>query len=215
MSIGEPINVKLDARPWWRSLAFLGGGLVLGLAIGGLIIFLNWLLTPARDRVPFNEFAFAAAQQIFSSTEREQTLALDNLAPDFTLQTLDGETIRLSDLRGRPVLINFWASWCGPCRREMPELIRVYEAHRAEGFVILALNDTSLDSLSAVKAFVEEFQLPFPVLLDETGAVSTDLYQLRGLPTSVFINREGFIVRIYLGAMTGAQIEQYVIEILP
>ena len=72
------------------------------------------------------------------------------LAPDFTLETLDGETIRLSDLRRRPALINFWASWCSPWRLEMPELIRAYEAHQAEGFVILALNDTSYDSLPLV-----------------------------------------------------------------
>lgn len=215
MGIGEPMDVKLSTRPWWRSLAFLGGGLVLGLAIGSLLIFLNGLLTPPGDRIAFNGLVLSGTQQIFSRTDRGQTSAQGNVAPDFTLPTLDGETIRLSDLRGQPLLINFWASWCGPCRLEMPELIRVYEAHRAEGFVILALNDTSHDSLPAVKAFVEELQLPFPVLLDETGAVSTDLYQLRGLPTSVFINQEGVIVRTYLGIMTGAQLDQFVAEILP
>jgi cytochrome c biogenesis protein CcmG, thiol:disulfide interchange protein DsbE len=198
----------------WRRIAFWGGSLLLGLAIGGLLVFLNRLLLPPADRAAFNEFVLGI-QQVVSGTDRERTSVPSHVAPDFTLQILDGKTIRLSDLRGQPVLINFWASWCGPCRLEMPELIRIYEAHRSEGFAILALNDTSHDSLPAVKAFVEELQLPFPVLLDETGAVSTDLYQLRGLPTSVFVNQEGVIVRTYLGTMTGAQIEQFVAEILP
>ena len=215
MSTGGSMGVKLDARPWWRTLVFLARGLVLGLVIGALLIFLNELLTPTKDRIAFHGLVLSGARQILSRTDREQTPALDKVASGFTLQTLDGETIRLADLHGQPLLINFWASWCGPCREEMPELIRLYEAHRAQGFVILALNNTSHDSLPAVKAFVEELQIPFPVLLDETGTVSTDLYQLRGLPTSVFINREGFIARTYLGAMTGAQLDQFVAEILP
>ena len=202
-------------RRWRRRIASIGVGLLLGLVIGGLLAFLRWSLIPPTDKIMLSELVLSKTQQIFSRTDREQTPALGNLAPDFTLQTLDGKTIRLSDLRGQPLLVNFWASWCGPCQREMPELLRIYEAHRSKGFVVLALNDTSQDSLPAVKEFVEEFQIPFPILLDKTGAVSTSLYQLRGLPTSVFINREGVMVRIYLGAMTGAQLDQFVAEILP
>lgn len=211
----KPKDVKLDVRPWWRRLVFLSGGFVLGLTIGSLLIYLSPLLTPNGDKAAFYDLVLAGSQQLFSRTDRDPMLAVSHVAPDFTLSTLNGETIRLSDLRGQPVFINFWASWCAPCRREMPELVRVYEAHRADGLNILALNVTAQDSLPEVKAFVEEFELPFPVLLDETGAVSLGLYQLRGLPTSVFINREGAVVRIYVGAMTGAQLDQFVGEILP
>jgi len=135
-------------------------------------------------------------------------------APDFTLKTLDGGEVSLAQFRGQPVLINFWASWCPPCRLEMPDLVRVYEAHKAEGFVILGINLTFQDSLPDIQAFVQEFGMTFPVLLDEKGEVTQRLYRLQGLPLSVFVNRDGDIARIQIGAMTGAQIDEFVREIL-
>jgi peroxiredoxin len=135
-------------------------------------------------------------------------------APDFTLKLLGGETVTLSQFRGQPVLINFWASWCPPCRLEMPDLVRAYEAHKAEGFVILGVNLTFQDSLPDIQAFVDEFGMTFPVLLDEDGKVTESLYRLRGLPLSVFINREGVIARVHIGALTASQIDEYVGEIL-
>ena len=136
------------------------------------------------------------------------------LAPEFTLNTLAGEAVSLSDFRGNPVLINFWATWCGPCRIETPELLRVYDAHKAEGFVILSIDLAHQDSVDDVRAFVEEFNMDFPVLVDETGEVSTDLYRLLGLPVSVFVDRDGVIVRIHIGVMTGEQVDAFVGEIL-
>jgi len=119
-----------------------------------------------------------------------------------------------TQFRGQPVLINFWASWCPPCRLEMPDLVRVYEAHKAEGFVILGINLTFQDALPDIQAFVQEFGMTFPVLLDEKGEVTQRLYRLQGLPLSVFVNRDGDIARIQIGAMTGAQIDEFVREIL-
>ena len=135
-------------------------------------------------------------------------------APDFTLAALDGTEVSLSQFRGQPVLINFWASWCLPCREEMPELVRSYESHKAEGFIILGLNLTYSDSLPDVQAFVNEFNITFPVLLDKDGAVAERLYQIPGVPTSIFINRDGTLERIQVGIMTPRQIDQYVAEIL-
>jgi cytochrome c biogenesis protein CcmG/thiol:disulfide interchange protein DsbE len=120
------------------------------------------------------------------------------LAPDFTLDTLDGKKVTLSELRGKIVIINLWATWCPPCRAEMPALENAYEQYRDSGVVILGLNVTNQDSEKDIPPFVKEFGLTFPILLDRDGSVST-LYQLRGLPTTFFVNREGIIRTVVIG----------------
>lgn len=120
------------------------------------------------------------------------------LAPDFTLQTLNDETVTLSDLRGQVVIVNLWASWCGPCRLEMPAFKKVYEEYKKRGLVILAVNSTSQDTRTAVEKFVAEFQLPFQIPLDTDGAVSR-LYRLSALPTTFFIGRDGVIANVVVG----------------
>ncbi len=116
-------------------------------------------------------------------------------APDFTLKTIDGKEIRLSDLKGKVVLINFWATWCPPCQREMPLFERVYRKYKDRGFEILAISTDA--EVSKVKEFIKEYKLSFPVLMDN-GEVSS-LYGVQGLPTSFLIDREGKIVKIRLG----------------
>jgi len=135
-------------------------------------------------------------------------------APDFSLPVLDQPTtIRLSQFKGRPVLLYFWASWCVPCRLESPYLEKTYRAKKESGFTILAVNTTSQDSLQDVRAFVKEFGLTFPILLDETDSVS-QLYRVRGLPTSFFIKPDRLIQKIFIGGMSNGQIEDFVAEIL-
>jgi cytochrome c biogenesis protein CcmG/thiol:disulfide interchange protein DsbE len=141
-------------------------------------------------------------------------LVVGKPAPEFTLATINGSSVSLSQFRGRPVLVNFWATWCIPCREEMPELVRSYEAHKAEGLVILASNLTYTDSLPDVQKFVTEFKMTFPVLVDKDGAVAERLYQIPGVPTSVFVKRDGTITRIQIGKMTPQQVDQFVGEIL-
>ena len=119
-------------------------------------------------------------------------------APDFTLDTLQGEQVKLSSLRGKVIVVNFWTTWCPPCRAETPALERSYEAYKDSDVVILGANLTDQDSLKEVESFVQEFGLTYPILLDRDGAVGL-LYQLSGLPTTFFINREGVIRTVVIG----------------
>lgn len=120
------------------------------------------------------------------------------LAPDFELQNTDGESVRLADLRGRPVLVNAWASWCTPCKAEMPALQRVYQDYQARGLEILAVNATSQDTPDAALALAQKTGLTFPVLLDPQGAFAS-LYQVQALPTSFFIDKNGLIQEVIVG----------------
>lgn len=120
------------------------------------------------------------------------------LAPDFSLETFSGESVNLTDYRGQVVLINLWASWCPPCRAEMPAMQAVYDAYQDQGFVILAINATNQDNLAEAVDFARQNELSFPLLIDAQGQVS-DLYQLRSLPTSFFIDRQGVVREVIIG----------------
>ena len=139
--------------------------------------------------------------------------AIGQPAPDFTLPALHHDPQRLAAWRGQPVLINFWASWCGPCRREMPDLIAAYAQYQTEGLMVLAVNLTQQDSRANAAAFAEEFQIPFPVLLDDTGEVADGLYGAHALPMSYFIDRAGYLRHIYVGAVNRSWIGQIMEEI--
>jgi cytochrome c biogenesis protein CcmG, thiol:disulfide interchange protein DsbE len=115
----------------------------------------------------------------------------DFVAPAFALNTLDGEPVSLDGLRGRVVLVNFWATWCPPCRIEMPGFQRVYEDRRDEGFVVLGLS-TDRGGEGVVRGFLSDRDLTFPVAM-ATGEVVRDFGGVRALPTSFLIDREGRI----------------------
>jgi cytochrome c biogenesis protein CcmG/thiol:disulfide interchange protein DsbE len=120
------------------------------------------------------------------------------LAPDFVSQSLSGEEVTLSSMKGKPVLVNIWASWCLPCRKEMPAMDKIFHDYRDEGFTVLAVNATSQDKINNVKAFVDEYQLTFPILLDEDGAI-VNAYQVSAFPTSFFISADGTIQDVVVG----------------
>ncbi|WP_055108281.1 peroxiredoxin family protein [Paenibacillus ihumii] len=128
-------------------------------------------------------------------------LKVGNRAPDFTLQNLDGEEVQLSDYRGRTVMLNFWASWCPPCRIEMPHMERFYERYAEKGAVVLAVNMTHLEEgKEHVESFLEEFGLTFPHAVDETGRV-TEQYQIMAYPTTYVLDSEGVITQRFQGAI--------------
>lgn len=119
-------------------------------------------------------------------------------APDVNLRTPKGEQYSLSDLRGKAVILNIWASWCPPCRAEMPALQRVYEQYHSQGLEILAINATNQDNLDLALSFISEYQLTFPILLDNDGNTSKD-YRVNSLPTTYFIDQAGIIRDVVIG----------------
>ena len=138
---------------------------------------------------------------------RKVGLELGNRAPDFQTVTDSGKTIALSDLRGQVVLLNFWATWCGPCRVEMPALQQQYGARGGDGFTILAVN--SGESPATVQGFREELGLTFPLALDESTAIQTQ-YGLFSYPTTLLLDRDGVIVARHFGMLTSDQIDQLI-----
>ena len=135
-------------------------------------------------------------------------------APDFTLETLAGESVTLSDLRGKAVVVNLWASWCPPCRAEMPALQSAYEADKDRGLEILAIDMTYQDSEQDAARFAQEFGLTFTIPLDRDGSVARQ-YLLRALPSTFFVGPDGVIRKVVIGGpMSEATIRSTVSEML-
>lgn len=138
-----------------------------------------------------------ASQEIVKGSSANVTYT----APDFELTTLDGETVRLSDYLGKKVILNFWATWCPPCKEEMPHMQKIYEEYKNQGVEMLAVNLTSQDKGKEVIAqFVKDHNLTFTVPLDEEGLVGQK-YQVMTVPTSYMIDTQGNIVETIVGPM--------------
>jgi thiol-disulfide isomerase/thioredoxin len=121
-------------------------------------------------------------------------------APDFALPSLDGPNLRLQEQRGRVVMINFWATWCGPCRVEMPHLARLYEKYRGSGFTVLAVNIDEDPHKAASVA--KQLGMRFPVLLDSEKKVSR-LYDLSTMPSTILVDRDGRVRYVHRGYRDG------------
>jgi len=132
-------------------------------------------------------------------------------APDFELVSTDGETIRLSDFRGQPVIVNFWATWCGPCRAEFPDFQEA-SVDNADRLVIIGVNNTTADQPDQVVPFMQEFGITFPIVLDETGETVKE-YRILGLPTTVFIDSNGIVNEVFTGPINKAYIESKISEL--
>jgi peroxiredoxin len=158
----------------------------------------------------FSRRSSASDQSIESSKVRDPAPEVGAPAPDFTLRTTKGEEIQLSSLKGSPILINFWATWCGPCRIEMPAIQDRFEHYSEQNLTVLAVNFD--EPLEDVRRFGEEFELTFDLLLDPGGEIQR-LYLVRGYPTSFFVDREGIIRAHQIGVMTDGQLDTYLLDI--
>ncbi len=127
------------------------------------------------------------------------------LAPDFALRDSQQRTVRLSSFRGKPVIVNFWASWCPPCRSEMPDLNALFLGARSQGLVVIAVNTGDSDG-SGAQAFAREQNLQFTIVWDE-GTRLGDQYRVRALPTSLFVDRQGIIRMVVTGTMSRSRME--------
>ena len=131
-------------------------------------------------------------------------IKIDEIAPDFTLQNSAGETVRLSDLRGKSVVINFWATWCGPCVREMPALQRYQDKY--PDFVLLGIDEG--EKAEEVRKFTDKMKITYQILVDEKGTVA-NLYKVMIMPTTYFVDKDGVILARHFGYMGEEQLEFY------
>ena len=141
-----------------------------------------------------------------NSQQREIVRSVE--ATDFTLPTLDNKEQSLSEARGKVVILNFWASWCEPCKTEMPHFQTYYEQYQKD-VEILAVNFTKKDQVNQVEKFAEQHELTFPILLDETGETSI-MYGAFALPTTIIIDRQGQIAHEILGPLDEALLAEYI-----
>ena len=137
--------------------------------------------------------------------------AVGRLAPDIELETLDGLTFSLYGLRGTPVVINFWATWCGPCQREMPALQAA--AERYAGRVVIAGVDQG-ESPEVVARFIQEAGITFPIPMDRDFRVG-DRYNVKGLPTTFFVDKYGYIRHLWIGEMNSIVLAEGIAKIWP
>lgn len=177
------------------------------IAIGALIILLGVTLY-----VNFGQGA-RTADESMDQAALETKAQKGYLAPDFTIASMEGEEIRLSELRGEPVFINFWASWCEPCKEEMPHLLEAYKKYGSEiNFVMINVIEQEFNKESMNK-YIKEAGLTFPIYLDKKDNVST-LYNILGYPTSFFINKDGVIQEIVMRPMSSEMIVQLMNQLL-
>jgi peroxiredoxin len=200
-----------------REWAGIARSLVLPLLIVGTIV--GVLLYVEREResgaAGDGRYGIVALPDALNPTGRSPSTEIGRAAPNFLLQTPDGGEVRLSDLRGKPVLVNFWASWCTPCRKEMPEIVRAYDARKDEGLIVVAIDLQENDG--QVREFASEYGMSFPVVIDRTGQVAEAWRiggPIEGIPSSYFIDVEGIVRARVFGPMDAGRIEQELAKVL-
>ena len=201
-----PLGTEDDERTdiGWRpapgTLRNVIATLLVGLAIAAVVWFFDRPGTANSQSVNVTASARGAAPRVGQP------------APDFELKLIDGTTVRLSDYKGRPVWINFWATWCPPCRAENPDIEAVYNAHKdKDGLVLLA--PAIGEGQSSVASYMDRADLNYPVGTDSDTQIAAD-YRVLGIPTHIFVDREGIVREIRVGAMSEKSMEKRIAKIV-
>jgi len=153
----------------------------------------------------------AAAVFGLALARQYQTQPTTGAAPDFTITTMEGAQMRLSDLKGRVVVVNFWASWCGPCRDEAPVLEALWQSYKDKGVILVGIAYT--DTEREAKAFIEEFSQTYPNALDIGTKISED-YHIQGVPETFVINKQGEIVKFFMIPLRPGDLEPLLDELV-
>jgi thiol-disulfide isomerase/thioredoxin len=151
----------------------------------------------------------------FESRGSAQVVRTSHSVVDFSLRDLDGHETKLSQYRGHPVVIDFWATWCAPCRHQIPELKKLYEKyHQSRGLVVLGIACDTVrgEGVRSVRPFVKEFDISYPILLAEAGVL--DSFDVEAIPTTLFLGSDGSIVGRMMGAGRSGELSEGVVELL-
>ena len=152
---------------------------------------------------------------LMASVAGAQPVKMGGRAPEIDLPTLGGSRVQLSKLRGHPVVVSFWATWCSPCRAEFPELVRLHQQYDSIGLRVLGVNRPDQElSTKAVQRFVDDFAVSFPIALDTRGKTNR-AFHITLLPTMVFIDSAGIIRHIHVGEISGQDLNRGAATILP
>ena len=213
----EEETPELESRPqsrreWSGALRSIVLPVGLVVTIVGVLLYVQSGGGSSEDD-GFGTVALPEAKNVTAQTPNARD---GRAAPDFLLRQLDGEPLRLSDLQGQPLIVNFWATWCPTCRAETPDLIALYETYRDKGVLLLGVN--LRENEAAVSTFVEDFGINYPILFDRDGDVA-GTWRIggpnRGVPSTYFIDREGVVRKVVFGTVTRKLADEGLALILP
>jgi len=189
---------------------------VLPLALLALIVGGLWYWQSRGEGAPDSRYGPVELPEVRNATNDSPAPEEGRAAPDFLLEQLSGGELRLSDLQGKPVLVNFWASWCPPCREEMPAIVDQYARYKGEGFTVVSVNLQEPDS--KVSTFAESFGMDFPIAIDRAGDVA-ETWRIggafAGLPSSYVIDANGVVRNVFNQPLTEELIDEALAELLP